>query len=321
MLFSIIIPVYKVQQYVKRCVDSVLSQTFTDFECIFINDCTPDDSMRILRQTISNYIGPIQFKFIDHQENLGLSEARNTGMRNAEGDFIFFLDSDDEITSNCLESFSKIILHSNVLIDVIAGSFFPLMPSQQKLKFISGQFPQEVSRKDEIINLMLSKIPSMACNKMYRRSFLVENKILFTPKILHEDELWNFRIMKKIHLLAINFEPTYLYYVRSNSIMTNTNKTQSFNSALFIISSCVVSLGKIQIDQQVHYLWQWLCKLRLNKEYASIENRKGRICNLVKKLIKGKAPLILKFYFFTVLLPDLFLKMIISLDFRLRKKV
>lgn len=319
MLFTVIVPIYKVQLYIKRCVDSILSQTFTDFECIFVNDCTPDESMEILQQILTVYTGRIQFKIINHQKNKGLSEARNSGLRNAKGDFIFFLDSDDEITPNCLESYSKIIFHSDVLIDVIAGSFFPLSQKQQKLKFDYTQLPKQVSFQGEIIKLMLTKIPAMACNKVYRKEFLIRNSLFFTPRILHEDELWNFQIMKKVQFLAINFEPTYLYYIRPNSIMTNNNKVRSFDSSLFIISSCAMNLGNVQIGKQTHYLWNWLCRLRFSKEYALIENRTELLCDLVKSLIKRNLPFISKLYFFTLLLPDLCLKFVISLDYKYRK--
>ena len=102
-LISIIIPVYQVSDYVERCIRSVMSQTFTDIECIIVDDATVDDSMVKCQKLIDEYDGRIQFRLLHHEKNRGLSAARNTGTKAATGEYVFYLDSDDEITSDCIE--------------------------------------------------------------------------------------------------------------------------------------------------------------------------------------------------------------------------
>ena len=104
MKVSIIIPVYNVAPYIKRCLDSIVAQTFQNIECILVDDCGTDNSKEIVQQYIDNYQGYIQFKIIHHEKNLGLSGARNTGIRIATGEWLYFLDSDDAVTPNCISS-------------------------------------------------------------------------------------------------------------------------------------------------------------------------------------------------------------------------
>ena len=84
---SIIIPIYNVEKYIERCLESIISQDTSryEIECVLINDCTPDNSITIARNIINNYHGNIQFRVLEHEKNKGLSEARNTGIRNATG--------------------------------------------------------------------------------------------------------------------------------------------------------------------------------------------------------------------------------------------
>lgn len=104
MKISIIVPVFNVEQYIKECFDSIAAQTYKgDIECIFVDDCGQDDSVAILEQLITEYHGPIQFSIVHHEHNKGLSGARNTGIRQAKGDYLYFLDSDDTITPDCIE--------------------------------------------------------------------------------------------------------------------------------------------------------------------------------------------------------------------------
>ena len=100
---SLIIPVYNVSEYIERCMHSVMAQTYTDIECIIIDDCGTDDSMAKCEQMIREYEGPIKFLILHHEHNRGLSAARNTGIHQTIGKWFYFLDSDDEITPHCIE--------------------------------------------------------------------------------------------------------------------------------------------------------------------------------------------------------------------------
>lgn len=96
---SIIVPIYNVEKYIKSCIDSIIQQDYPNIECIFVNDCTQDKSMIIVNNCLNKYKGSIEFKIINHENNLGLSAARNTGVKRSTGDYLYFLDSDDELYS------------------------------------------------------------------------------------------------------------------------------------------------------------------------------------------------------------------------------
>ena len=101
---SIIIPVYNVASYIKRCLESVLFQdhVLLDIELIIVDDCGQDQSMDIVRQIVAGYHGPVLCKVLHHDKNLGLSAARNTGLKAATGDYVLFVDSDDYLLPNSI---------------------------------------------------------------------------------------------------------------------------------------------------------------------------------------------------------------------------
>lgn len=104
---SIIIPVYNVEQYIHRCLESIIEQSIENvrIECILVDDCSPDKSMDIVQKIADDYHGEIQFKMLRHKENRGVSAARNTGLKHASGDYILFVDSDDYLLPNSISLF------------------------------------------------------------------------------------------------------------------------------------------------------------------------------------------------------------------------
>lgn len=119
---SIIIPIYNVSDYVKRCMKSVMHQSYDNIECIVVDDCSPDDSIAKCEKMIADYHGPINFTILHHQCNRGLSAARNTGTDAATGDYILYLDSDDELTSDCIEKLVRPLLNDPTIEMVMGGT-------------------------------------------------------------------------------------------------------------------------------------------------------------------------------------------------------
>ena len=100
---SIIIPVYNAEKYLIRCLKSVIAQTYENLECIIVEDNSQDNSAKIIKSFIDSYKGNVFFKVIQHEVNKGLSEARNKGTTHATGEYIFYLDADDEILPKCID--------------------------------------------------------------------------------------------------------------------------------------------------------------------------------------------------------------------------
>lgn len=120
---SIIIPVYNVAPYIEACLKSVMRQTYGgQMECIIVDDCGTDDSIAIAERMTAAYQGPIQFRMLHHDRNRGLSAARNMGTNAATGDYIYYLDSDDEITTDCIERLMKPIM-ADGSIEVVQGNY------------------------------------------------------------------------------------------------------------------------------------------------------------------------------------------------------
>ncbi len=116
---SVIVPVYNVAPYIRRCLNSILEQTFGDFEVLCVNDCTPDDSMKIVDEFIERYPGKV--KRLDNEKNLGLGASRDRGMKSASGQYLVFFDSDDYVKPDFLETYIRELERTGA--DIAVGGY------------------------------------------------------------------------------------------------------------------------------------------------------------------------------------------------------
>lgn len=131
---SIIIPVYNVKSYIEKCLQSVMSQTYQgDMECILVDDCGSDNSIKIAEETIAQYTGPISFSIIHHNVNKGLPAARNTGIKHAKGGWLFFMDSDDYISDSCIEKMIAWV-EQDSSIQMVIGNTLPVPSTEKNLR-------------------------------------------------------------------------------------------------------------------------------------------------------------------------------------------
>ena len=218
MKISIIVPVYNVEQYIKECFDSIAAQTYKgEIECIFVDDCGQDDSVAVLEKLIAEYNGPIQFCIVHHEHNKGLSGARNTGIRKASGDYLYFLDSDDSITSDCIEKLTA-LAEKYPGVEIVQGS----AKSNSDWLMLKWNLTPEYSESFKWIRTTMLKryvLPMTAWNKLVRRDFVLEHELYFAEGMIHEDEVWNFMLSKYVHRIAFCFDATYNYRVNDEGIM------------------------------------------------------------------------------------------------------
>lgn len=227
MTISIIIPVYNVEQYITRCFNSVAVQRYNNskIECIFIDDRGQDESVAILEKLIADYDGKINFKIVKHRKNRGLSAARNSGVSHSRGEYLYFLDSDDSITENCLQNLSEMVTKYPD-VDLVQGTSLSIGLYNIKLKYaIDRSLPEYCNDKDKIGQMFLSRnfFPVTAWNKLFKRSFLVDNNLQYKEGYIHEDEYWNYFSFSHINSIAFCFEPTYNHFEVENSIMTSSS--------------------------------------------------------------------------------------------------
>lgn len=234
---SIIVPVYNVEAYVEDCILSVMRQTYSgSMECIVVDDCGTDKSMAIVERMITEYKGPIDFKILRHTHNRGLSAARNSGINAATGEYLFFLDSDDEITDDCLEVLSK-PLESN-RYDLVTGAFdrLTVLPSGETQVLSQGHnlhiLDNTLLKQPDILRTHWIHWETMAWNKLCRTGFIVNNDLLFKEGLLHEDNLWGFQIAGLASTLYTIDKVTYYYKIRIGSIINRPICTRERAEAL-----------------------------------------------------------------------------------------
>lgn len=240
MKISIIIPVYNVENYIERCVRSVISQRYTgQIECIIVDDKTPDNSIFIVDKIIKAYQGNIEFKIIHHDINLGLSAARNTGVKYATGEYVYFLDSDDEITADCIDVLCKPLL--NKCYDFVIANYKVDKEGHPVyvLPLDRGEYNKNIQRM-----FLLHQWPSMAWNKLCNLNFIRKNKLYFQEGLIHEDILWSFYLAIHAKSLYVCKETTYVYCYRENSIVNESGKIQKhLDSFIQILSNMNMAIA------------------------------------------------------------------------------
>lgn len=219
---SIIVPVYKVEQYIERCVQSVLSQRGFDVQLILVDDGSPDRCGAICDELAAASKNTI----VLHKENGGLSDARNAGIRAATGEYLLFLDSDDRLVEGCLERIDAILESKRP--DVLVGQYKAVNESSGATLFDKdcelrrGEI--ESGEDDRVFGeLRRARISPCAWRYVVRREFLTDNGLFFEKGLLCEDAHWTPRLLCAARSLALNQEPFYEYNIRAASIMTTAN--------------------------------------------------------------------------------------------------
>ena len=224
MKVSIILPVYHVASYITRCLQSIVAQSYHDIECIVIDDCGTDESMQMVEQFIKNYQGGIYFSIIHHSHNQGLAAARNTGIKTANSEYIYFMDSDDAITPDCIETLVN-IAQENPDADYVQGDIVTGLNDLNDGS-ISADIPKYCDDRRLLQEIILSKIHRTAWNKLIKRSFLIDNSLFFREGIQMEDHCWTYFIAKCAHAVSFVHKGTYYYFKNQDSITNSRTKAK-----------------------------------------------------------------------------------------------
>ena len=240
MKVSIIIPTYNVEAYIIDCLESITLQTFRGtLECIIVDDCGTDDSIALAESFIQHYQGNINFRILHREKNGGLSAARNTGLNEAKGEFVYFLDSDDYITPDCIESLVEVAKHFPK-VEIVQGG---IVNTKGTIIYDSTRFktPQLLEdRKDIYSKLVFGELPVSSWNKLIRRDFLKENSIDFYEGVIHEDVDFLYKLAAHVTSFALCPVITYCYRVqREGSILSTTNDDRSTQSRILVYNACL----------------------------------------------------------------------------------
>lgn len=215
-LISVIVPIYKVEAYLDKCVQSIIDQTYRNLEIILVDDGSPDNCPQMCDAWTAK---DDRIKVI-HKENGGLSDARNAGLAIASGEYIAFVDSDDWLTDSYMSFLYRGISETNA--DICACDVF----------FTYGEEPERSDKQDwqcrvckteDAIRDILqgSGFRAVACNKLYHRNILKGEQ--YPVGKHHEDEFLTYKLLAKAERLAYVNTPLYCYYQRSDSIMRSAS--------------------------------------------------------------------------------------------------
>lgn len=218
--YSFIVPVYNTEKYLKKCLDSLVKQTYKDFEIIIVNDGSTDDSYKI----IDNYKNKYNFIKVITQKNKGLSEARNSGVRKSIGVYLIFIDSDDYVEKDLLENIDKNIENVDVLryqINKIGEH------SKEYVSYGQEQF-SNLSGKEAFKIISSYHYVEPAWCYAFSRKYWNNSKYKFKKGVYHEDfGLVPYVIYRAKSVSSINYFG-YYYVIRDGSIMNNSNYDKTY---------------------------------------------------------------------------------------------
>ena len=234
---SVIIPVYKVEKFLDNCVRSVIGQTFKNIEILLIDDGSPDECPQMCDEWATK---DSRIRVV-HKENGGLSSARNTGIRESVGKYLYFLDSDDRFyDSYSIEKLWELV-QTHDEVDMVQGNFY--VEENHGTTFNSTAFPEFTNDKKWIRSKMATMvIPESACNRLVKRSIIVENNLYFREGWIQEDTLWSYQISRYINNMAFCYAPTYFYAYNSNSIMHSSGNEREAKAFVQILNDVYFGL-------------------------------------------------------------------------------
>lgn len=228
MKTSVVIPVYNVEHYLRQCLDSVFAQQLDDYEVICVNDGSQDGSAEILEE----YAAQNQNLTIIKQENKGLSGARNTGLRAAKGDYVFFLDSDDFIIDSIvLPEIVEYAVQNNLDVCV----FNAMINGQDEYFNAFGKLEGEVLSGSEYFRKSFQvamDLPTPIWLHLYKRDFLQAHNLQFKEGLLHEDELFTPWTVYEAQCIACINKPVVHYRFNRKDSITNKASRKNFEHRL-----------------------------------------------------------------------------------------
>lgn len=261
---SIIVPVYNVRNYLEECITSILNQTYKDWEMIIIDDGSTDGSGRLCEKFANSKIK------VFHQSNLGLSAARNLGLRHATGKYIGFIDSDDVILSNYYQTLISLAEENQA--DIVCSIIGKYGKGQNQQKLYWEIFNKNEAMKQLIIQ---NKFNHGVCVKLFNKE--IAQKVNFEIGYTSEDVLYSYNTFKIAKRIVFTNYVGYLYRVRNNSITTSAFTQKNFDLYKIMLKvngdlkNCFPHLHTIFKDKFFYCKLYYLKKLIELKNYKSFK--------------------------------------------------
>lgn len=271
-LISVVVPIYKVESYLRRCIDSILSQTYRNFELILVEDGSPDCSGKIC----DDYANKDKRIKVIHKKNGGLSDARNYGTQIATGDYITYIDSDDWVAPDYLEVLFNFLKNNDADLSVCR-----LIKTNKEKRIHSSKNNILVFSAVSALSDMLyqKNISNSACGKLIRRELM--NKLQFPVGRLYEDLFTTYKVISECNKIVFVDRILYYYWINPESIMH-----QSFSPRMFdeIDAVCeieqfvrenfpnIVSAALSRKFSSYSQVFRWMSKVKIDSVYLSKKN-------------------------------------------------
>lgn len=309
-LISVVVPVYNVEKYVSECVTSLINQTYKNLEVILVDDGSTDKSGSLCDEFAEKY----NFIKVIHKTNGGLSDARNAGMNISQGEYIVFIDSDDYVSKNFIESLATGFDNSNVDISCCAY-----------LRFDDGSEPNCNNSKSNNSALILNSVEAMefcysktgrnidivAWNKLYRKSLFVDNCIEYPKGKYFEDLYTTFKLFYFSRKVFITNNSLYFYRQRNGSIMSSAMSFSKYENLLDALKNPLNFYKEHSCKELFSLSFSMYCRVLIKQYYnaGKIKDKEERKKNrfflhndylktYVENYKKAKINLIRKIVFF-----------------------
>lgn len=219
---SVIIPVYGVEKYIERCARSLFEQTLDDIEYLFIDDCTPDNSIKVLNKVLTEYPHrkPLT-RVVRMEQNSGQAAVRMRGIKEAKGEYLMFCDSDDWVENQYCGLLYNEALNSNSEIVVCDYS---VVDDENNVKVKSEMFPPTISKEEMMKQILHGFLSSSLCNKIFKRALFVDKSIVPPKGNMGEDMILLLQTLYYCNRVIYIKKSLYNYYFNEKSITKSVSK-------------------------------------------------------------------------------------------------
>lgn len=284
-IVTIIVPVYNVENYLQRCIDSLLNQTYKKLEIILVNDGSLDNSSDIC----DRYAKEDSRVKVIHKENGGLSDARNAGLKEATGDYIVFIDSDDYAEINMVEETLKLAKSNNSEV-VIYGYFTDIVDSNEELIDSIPVIPNSGAYNSTNFSSIkvegnLTNLLGYAWNKMYKSELILETNFEFNKGIsLVEDILFNVPILKKADNVSF-LNKAYIHYMQRDEDTLGKKLYGNYSELKYMSANAIKDLMKYwgKTDNEINHIYNLLIFNSIKNLLVTLGNNKSLSINEKEK--------------------------------------
>lgn len=297
MKVSILVPIYRVEQYIRQCTKSLMEQTYDDIEYIFVNDCTPDNSIEVLQGVIKDFPRrSSQVHIIHHEQNQGVAGARLTALNAATGEAILIVDSDDYVSPRAVELLVNVMQQQGV--DVVDGGY-AMVNNDDSIKKMT---PLHVSQQKYIKTILCQNIePNRIWGRLIKRSLFQVHNIAFTQGVDYGED---YSVLPRLLAYASRgWVDTCLYFYRDNNPNSYTNNITTRNAISFFKSQQIVADFITSSEQWAKYrfaaevgwinVWRFARRFGVNKQLVRehFTHEPSRvITRVITAIMKSRTP-------------------------------